>query len=254
MDNASGKVPVKAGDVLESPAKYSEDAGVMLQAITKAIAPKWVLANTVGGGAGTDPVIRHNPAYFEEFCLRPMSHNWATFEDTAALIGRRALLTNPSPLAVLDSHPQKGDATDGRMQLGVLAYYYLLADPETSYLMFFGGYEPGTTWQRHWSPAVACDVGKPKGVWSLWANGTDPATAALTYRVYRRDYENGLVLLKPLSYARAVKEQAGQGDETATKHELGGTYQLLKADGTLAEPVTSVSLRNGEGAILIKKK
>ena len=41
-------------------------------------------------------------------------------------------------------------------------------------------------------------------------------------------------------------------DNTATTHQLGGTYRALNADGTLGAPITSVSLRNGEGAILIR--
>jgi hypothetical protein len=41
-------------------------------------------------------------------------------------------------------------------------------------------------------------------------------------------------------------------DNTATAHALGGTYRPLRADGTLGPPVTSITLRNGEGAILIK--
>jgi hypothetical protein len=59
------------------------------------------------------------------------------------------------------------------------------------------------------------------------------------------------VLYKPLSY----KLGAGTGttaDATATTHRLNGTYRPLRADGTLGPPVTSVTLRNGEGAILVK--
>ena len=45
---------------------------------------------------------------------------------------------------------------------------------------------------------------------------------------------------------------APASDATATTHDLGGTYRPLRADGTLGDPVTSVSLRNGEGAILVQ--
>jgi hypothetical protein len=254
MDNSGGKVPVKAAEVLENPANYSSDCGLLLNAIAKAIQPKWILPNTAGGGAASEPIIKQNPAYFEEFALRPLAHTWTTFEDIAVLIGRRQQLTTPSPLAVIDTSPQKGSPTDARMQIGVLAYYYLLGDPDSTFLMFFGGFEPGNTWQRHWAPAAAYNVGKPKGTWSVWATGTDPAVAALGYKVYAREYDNALVLFKPLSYTRAVKETAALGDDTTTKHDLKGTYRPLQADGSLGDPVTSVSLRNGEGAILIKGK
>src|SRR5262249_28913013 len=66
MDNSEGKAPVDVADVLEPVQRYAADYGAMLGAIEKAIAPRWVLANTAGGGKHSDPVIQFNPAYFEE--------------------------------------------------------------------------------------------------------------------------------------------------------------------------------------------
>ncbi len=252
MDNSEGKIPIKAGDVLEPVTSYAQDYGKMLQDIWQALAPRWVLANTAGGGIRADPVIRQNPAYFEEFAIRPLAHHYVAFEDLAAEVARRAALTSPAPLAILDSHPQKGSPTDPRTQLASLAYYYLLADPETTLLTLFGGYEPGTTWTRHWLEAVAYDIGQPTGTWSHFATGPDPANAALRYRVYQRAYDKALVLYKPLSYVRGAKSPATLASETATEHALDGAYRPLRADGTLGEPITRVSLRNGEGAILVK--
>jgi hypothetical protein len=137
------------------------------------------------------------------------------------------------------------------MQLATLAYYYLLGDPERTFLMLYGGFEPNTSWTRHWVPAINFDVGAPQGTWSEYAIGTDPANSALTYKVFARNYDNALVLYKPQSYTSTVGT-GGLGDNTATTHNLGGTYRPLQADGTLGAPVTSVSLRNGEGAILIR--
>jgi hypothetical protein len=254
MDNSEGKPPVDSGDVLESPDRFPADYGAMLGAIEKAIVPRWVLANTAGGGRHCEPVIQYNPAYFEEFMLRPMAHNWSLFEDIAEAVQRRAKLTQPPPLAVLDSYPAKGKVDDPRMLLGVLAYYYLLADQDSTYLTFFGGYEPGTAWTRHWSPAVAFDVGRPTGKFSVFATGKDPAAADLTYKVYQRVYENALILYKPLSHANGAKTAPSADDNTATRHELNGTYQLLQNDGMLGPPITSLTLRNGEGAILAKMK
>ena len=76
----------------------------------------------------------------------------------------------------------------------------------------------------------------------------------MTYRIYQRAYDHALVLYKPLSYARGSKTTASSGDETATKHELPEAYRPLSADGTLGQPITTISLRNGEGAILVKNK
>jgi hypothetical protein len=252
MDNSGGKVPVKPADVLEPLTTYAKDLGATLHAIDRAVAPRLVLANTVGGYANAEHIVRQSPAYFEEFAIRPQSHPWSFVEDLAALVAKRSALTSPPPYAVLDSHPQKGDQLDPRLQLGTLAYYYLLADPESTFLMFYGGNEPNTPWRRHWVAAAAFDVGRPAGKWSVFASGADPAKAALTYKVYQRPYEKALVLFKPLSYARGVKETATSGEDTTTRHDLGASYRPLRADGSLGDPVTSVALRNGEGAVLVK--
>jgi hypothetical protein len=237
---------------LETVSTYSADYGTMLQSLSKSIAPKWVLGNTAGGYANAEPVIQRHPTYLEEFAIRPMSHHYGFFEDLANLVARRAALTNPAPLAVLDSHPQRGDITDPRMLIATLAYYYLLADPESTFLMFYGGNEPNTTWKRHWTPAVAFDVGKPEGKWSVFATGKDPSNDKLNYRVYQRPYSKVLILYKPLSHVVGNRTPPLLGDETATKHDLKGSYRTLQADGKLGETISSISLRNGEGAILIK--
>jgi hypothetical protein len=254
MDNSDGKTPVQPKEVIEPVTEYAADYGAMLQEISRKIAPHWILANTAGGQVRADPVVCQNPIYFEEFAIRPMLHHWSYFEDLAGTISRRAALTDPPPLAVIDSHPQNGSPIDPRMQLATLAYYYLIADPDSTMLMFYGGFEPNTTWSRHWCQAVAFDVGKPQGKWFPFASGNDPVTAGLSYRIYQRAYENALVLYKPLSYARGSRTPAGTGDETATKHDLPQAFRPLSADGTLGEPITTISLRNGEGAILVKGK
>jgi hypothetical protein len=63
MDNSSGRPPVKPAAVSESLTSYSADYGMMLQTISKTIAPRWVLANTAGGYRDSEPVIVRNPAY-----------------------------------------------------------------------------------------------------------------------------------------------------------------------------------------------
>src|SRR5262249_26524054 len=117
---------------------------------------------------------------------------------------------------------------------------------------FFGGSETSTSWARHWVQAATYNVGQPLGTWSLRASGTDPANPDNTYRIYQRRYSNALVLYKPLStntFTGAAGTLARTADTTLTLH---GTYRLLRADGTLGAALTTVTLRNGEGAILIK--
>jgi hypothetical protein len=251
VDNSAGKQPVNDTDVVESLATYSTDYGALLGAVGRAIAPRWILANTAGGQTNADGVVRQNTAYYEEFALRPLSSDYVQFEDQAAQVAHRASL-RPGGFAVLDSLPRGGSPLDARTQITTLAYYYLLADPVHTFLNFFGGFEPSTSWIRHWSAAVAFDVGQPQGTWSLFATGHDPANHALTYRVYQRSYTNALVLYKPLSHAQGSRAQATLGSASGTTFRLNGSYRLLQANGTLGARVTSVTLRNGEGAILVK--
>ncbi len=252
MDNATGKPPVAGTGVLEATSTYASDYGALLNYVGQAIAPHWIMANTSGGGTTSDSVVGMNTAYYEEFAIRPLTNNYQQFEDLAALVTHRAALRSPSPYAILDSLPTGGSPTDPRTQIATLAYYYLIADPNTTFLNFYGGYEPATTWSRHWSPAAAYNIGQPTSTWSVFATNTDPSNSALTYRVYQRTFTNALVLYKPLSYAPGTTASATLSSSSATTHLLGGTYRPLRADGTLGAPVTSITLRNGEGAILIK--
>jgi len=249
MDNSSGKIVFDPSTVREATNFYSTDYGNLLHTINKAIAPRFVLANTAGGGMAADTVIQQTHAYFEEFAIRPLAHNFSQFLDLATLVARRSALA-PSPFAILDSLPTGGSPTDPRTQLATLAYYYLLANPATTFLDLYGGYEPNTTWSRHWIPAINHNVGQPLANWFTFASGLDPANRNLTYHVYGRQFGRALVLYKPLSYASGVSGTLA--NTTATTHSLGGTYYPLHADGTLGSAVTSITLRNGEGAILIK--
>ncbi len=252
VDNSGGRSPVAGLPLVESSDTYGVDYAALLTSVNRAIAPSWVAANTSGGGYDADVVVQSVPATVEEFALRPVSHSWQQFEDLAEMIQHRLALASPPTYVVLDSLAPSGfSPTDPRWQLSTLAYYYLIGDAENTFLMFNGGNEPASSWTRHWTQAAAFDVGAAKGAWSVFAKGVDPTNTALSFSIYQREYANALVLYKPLSYTRAV----GTGttaDNTATTHQLNGTYRVLRADGTLSAPVTSVTLRNGEGAILVK--
>jgi hypothetical protein len=250
VDNSNGTSPVAAGSVLEPVATYASDYGSLLHALALQSAPRWLMVNTAGASAATDAVISQNTSYYEEFLIRPLANNYQQFEEIAALVAHRMTLQSPPPYAVLDSLPAGGSPTDPRTQIATLAYYYLLADPNRTFLDFYGGYDPAGSWSQHWSPAVAYNVGLPTSEWSLFASGTDPSSSTLSFRVYQRSYSNALVLYKPLSYGN--NKTGTLADNTATVHQLQGTYRPLLADGTLGKPVTSIVLRNGEGAILVK--
>lgn len=250
MDNSGGNAPAAAGSVLEPAGSYSTDYASLLYEIGRAIAPRWILANTAGGGTNANPTIQQVQGYFEESVIRPLATNYLQFESVANQFASRAALKSPSPDAVLDSNPQGGAPTDPRTELATLAYYYLLANPNSTFLDYDGGYDTSGPWSQHWFPAMGDDIGQPLGSWSLFATGADPANTSLTYRVYQRAYGNALVLYKPLSYGNGVTGTTA--DATATTFSLNGTYYPMQADGTLGAPLTSITLRNGEGAILVK--
>jgi hypothetical protein len=250
MDNSTGVAPATAGSVIEPLGSYSTDYATLLYEIGRAIEPKWILANTSGGGSSANPTVQQIQGYFAESAIRALAHNYQQFESLAATVAARSTLASPAPYAVLDSSPQGGAPTDPRTELATLAYYLLLEDPKTTFLDYDGGYNPSGPWSQHWFPAMNADIGQPLGSWSLFASGADPSNAALTYHVYQRSFTNGLVLYKPLSYGNGVTGTTA--DATATTQFLGGIYYPMQADGTLGAPITSITLRNGEGAILIK--
>jgi hypothetical protein len=251
VDNSGGKLPFAGTPVIEPTASYASDYAALLAEVNRRIAPHWLLANTAGGNADTDHVVGAVPATFEEFALRPLTATWAQFQDLSKLVSHRQSLGSSTPYLILDSLPSGGSPTDPRTQLATLAYYYLVGNPDTTFLMFYGGFEPATTWSRHWVPAATYDVGAPLGTWSVFASGQDPTNTALAYKVYQRAYQNALVLYKPLSYTLG-KGTGTTANTTATLHQLNGNYRALNADGTLGPVINQIMLRNGEGAILVK--
>ena len=253
VDNSVGRIAVEPATIREGLDSYADDYGSLLGAINRRLqaSGKWIIANTAGGNGTSDPIFRNGVSSLEEFALRPLSANHVQYDDLAAMLKSRRQLAGGKAYEILDSLPTNGvDANDPRMQLATLAMYYTVADPNLSFLMVNGGNEPATTWKRHWIEAATFNVGKPRGDESVLTSGLDPSNSSLAYKVYQRRYDNALVLYKPVSYTRG---KTGTTDaSTATTHQLDGTYRPLKADGSLGTPTRTVTLRNGEGAILVR--
>ncbi len=68
---------------------------------------------------------------------------------------------------------------------------------------------------------------------------------AVRQQVFARRYTKGLALVKPYV-------GAGFGDDTATVHKLPGVFKPLRVDGSKGAPVSEVTLRNAEAAVLLK--
>jgi hypothetical protein len=252
LDNESGKVPFSGISVRESTASYTADSATLVAAVAKSIGSnKLVMVNASGGTPQTEAAVAAAAgSVFEESLLRPLASTWSTVGDVTNLVDS-LLAASGSPYVVLDSMPTGGSPTDPRTELATLAYYDLFSNPGQTMLMFYGGYSPNTSWSQHWTQAAAANIGKPTGSMEVVASGSDPENTALTYKVFGRTFSNGLVLYKPLSYAEGV----GTGtldNATATTVQLGGNYRQVNADGSQGPVITSISLRNGEGAVLVK--
>ena len=253
VDNSIGRLILDPSTIRESLDTYSDDYGSLLGGIEQQLrrGGHWLIANTAGGNGTSDPVFKNGVSALEEFALRPLSANHVQYDDLAATLKYRRELANGRAYEILDSLPGNGfDADDPRLQLATLAMYYTVADPDLSFLMVNGGNEPASAWQRHWIEAATYNVGKPKATQSLVATGTDPANSSLVYKVYGREYDNALVLYKPLSYTRGTNGTTAAN--TATTHQLDSIYRPLNADGSLGNPTRTVTLRNGEGAVLVR--
>ncbi|MBI5149010.1 fibronectin type III domain-containing protein [Candidatus Pacearchaeota archaeon] len=159
--------------------------------------------------------------------------------------------------------------------------YYLLQNPGKDY---WAGWNTVAYWpslennEKMWSHALEVDIGMPTGhtpdgatvisPWGVWtfATGADPGHPDYPdinksrYKIYAREYTKGLVLLKPRS-GTATYPGSRSADNTATTHNLSSTtdnptgrYYQVKDDGTIdTTPLTTITLRNGEAAILIKE-
>src|SRR5207248_8650677 len=141
VDNSVGKLAVDPNGLAESIANYAADYGTLLGSVDKrlSLTGRWLIANTSGGSGAVDPIIQNGVTYLEEFALRPLSANYVQFEDLAATVAARRQLSGGKAYEILDSLPTQGvDETDPRMMLSTLAMYYLIADPNLSFLMING--------------------------------------------------------------------------------------------------------------------
>lgn len=252
LDNSNGKLPFAGTPVNESVASFTEDMAAAVGAVTRALPGKWVVSNTTGSTTQGNEIAAVSTAAFEEFVLRPNDANWSNVQDIKTLVDSRLAADNPSPYLILDTSPGSlGDIRTERTKMGALSYYYLLGDPDKTFLMFFGGYKPSAAWGTVFVQAATYNVGKPKGAMTTFATGADPQNANLTYKVYGREYDSALVLYKPRSYTLG-KGTGTTDDATSTTHQLNGRYRQLYSDGSLGQVVTSIKLRNGEGVVLVK--
>jgi uncharacterized repeat protein (TIGR01451 family) len=136
-------------------------------------------------------------------------------------------------------------------------YTYTITDPSKNWtdgqwvnkkIVFPSGYihtvyQSGTDWIRLYDPPEVPTTG-------------DYGIGDYNYSVLGREFENALVLFKPLPSYQVTET----GDPSITTHNIPATsdnptgrYYPLNSDGTLGPAITSITLRNTDGVILIKE-
>ncbi len=141
----------------------------------------------------------------------------------------------------------------GRYRMWSLASYYLAKEsvgyPGKVYfdpnLCIEQSSQTPMDFVNEWLPAYEINVGQPVDLASVYQQGPIPCSGA-GYAVFRRQYENAMVLLRP----RDAWGCSTFGDSTAVNVPLPETMVMLQPNGTYSQNLTSLSLRNGEAVIL----
>lgn len=171
--------------------------------------------------------------------------DWWELEIDASI---SALSSNPS-LMQLYNH-QYYPYYDDRGKITLLAIHYTIYNAKT--VMLVGNNASGN---EFWANAWTYDIGSPLEDYTEFATGTDGWTGCtrLTWKVLGRQYSNALVLWRGVPWDQISQQTCSDTDsKTAKTIILGGTYRPLNADGTLGSPITTIDLKNWEGAVLIK--
>jgi hypothetical protein len=140
----------------------------------------------------------------------------------------------------------------------ILATHYLINHPN-AYFMYhvgsaanYGGQPYGNFTNTHWHPNMEINIGQPvvRADTDYWgATNTNrffTVQSGAGYAVLGREYTNALVLTK---YGQGGIANVGANPVTIS---LNGTYYRLQADNSYGAPITSITLGDIEGAILVK--
>jgi len=151
----------------------------------------------------------------------------------------------------LDTVPLAGVGGLDRTLIMNLCWYYMAADYEHCYYMCNSAdnnVDDDIDTLASWFPAIDTSVGQPIGSRSVCTSGTDGASQS--FDLYERKYlrDNG-------DTVKIYYRPPNGSDYTSTSnvvYPLGGNYRELKKDGTLGGIVTSVTIRNAEGMIMME--
>ena len=153
-----------------------------------------------------------------------------------------------------------GVAVEGdweRSKMTSLALFYLTSAANTYYEWGVDGY-PGP-FKQNWYAGIAYNVGQPKAPYYVLRQQDDPSCPhdqwGIAY-MYAREFDNALVVSVPLPHWDSNYTASYTAALPAYTLPAGGTsnrYQRLNSDGTINPTIlTTVTLRNAEGVILVK--
>jgi hypothetical protein len=182
-----------------------------------------------------------------------IAQNWQWVESLTSqnvLVDFVTLYASPYVNSIPTTFPHGNSATGAqRMKMWELASYYMVVPSTPAQLALQLENEWAVPYSSLWLRAQEANIGHPVGARVLASRGTDPLGQA--YAVYTRDMDRALVVMR-INQGWGAHSYT---DATAVSIPLPSTDQWLplQADGTLGAPVTSVTLRNVEAAILVKK-
>ncbi|HEY8796022.1 MAG TPA: hypothetical protein VIM15_13875, partial [Gemmatimonadaceae bacterium] len=257
---ASGDMLGRIKNTIEYPtsANFTAPQTAAFAAVKRVMGSKVLMINTAeymsdfdranaiaAGGAHMESI--NNP-------LSPsMPSRWQWIESLTSsnvLVDMVTLYATSSANAMSTIFPKGNYATSAqRMKMWELASYYMAVSSTPDQLAL----QLENTWDvpysTVWIRAQEANIGHPVSARVLASRGTDPL--GQTYAVYTRDMDRALIVAR-------VNQGWGahsylDGSAVSIPLPSTDTWLPLMADGTLGAPVTSVTLRNVEAMILVKK-
>jgi hypothetical protein len=260
VDEASSDMTGRTAGTLEYPlaASFEAPQTATFAAIKRGMGSKILMLNTAEYTKSFDRanILAAGSVHMERMNNALSSNTTVTWDWVESLLARGVLVdfvtifSSQYANSISNSYPHGNFGTPAqRMKMWELASYYMVVPSTPANLTLQLENEWSLPYSSLWLRAQEANIGHPLGARVLASRGTDPLGQA--YVVYTRDMDRALVVMR-------INQGWGAHsylDATAVTIPLPSTDQWLplNGDGTLGAPVTSVTLRNVEAAILVKK-
>ncbi len=128
------------------------------------------------------------------------------------------------------------------------SYYMVVPASATKLTLYMANDGWSTPFSQQWLKSVEVDIGHPVTARSMVFQGKDPKGRAA--RIWSREFDKAVVYMRP----KVGWDYNDYSDSTKITVALpsGQKWYPVLSDGTQGSAVTSVTLRNSEGMILIK--